>query len=78
MDNTPDSIYEQFWKPIVEKDGVVDMEQLKKELFDFHELMGNAAIVYDHVTGGAISKVNTVASVVTAMSDDHYAKISKE
>lgn len=29
-------VYDEYWKRIVEPDGELDIEQVKKELFDFH------------------------------------------
>lgn len=48
--------YQEFWKFIVEKDGKVDMKQVKKELYDWHFAMGEVAKVYCEVTGGLLSK----------------------
>jgi predicted RNase H-like nuclease (RuvC/YqgF family) len=46
-----DKEYNEFWKEIVEnKDGTINKEQLKKELYDFHILIGNASKVYDALT----------------------------
>jgi hypothetical protein len=66
--------YQEFWKGIVEKDGVIDIEQIKKELFDFSKLMANASKVYEHVTGHQLSKINYDADVVIALAEDHYNK----
>ena len=62
--------WEEFWVLIVAPGGVLDVEQVKKELYDFRGLMDGAAKVYDHVTGGRISKVLTLPSVVIAVADD--------
>ena len=51
--------WKEFWEPIVCPNGVLDLEQVKKELFDFRVIMQNVSRVYDHVTGGRISKVTT-------------------
>ena len=48
-------IYELFWKQIIEKDGKIDLDQLKKELCDYHTVLSNASKVYDAVSGGTIS-----------------------
>ena len=65
-----DVVYEEFWKDIVEKDGVLDLDQVKKELFDFLVLMRFVPKVYMHITNGQISKPNTDPDVVINMSDD--------
>ena len=74
--------YEDFWKDIVEKDGVVDMDQIKKELFDFSRVMQEVSIVYDNITNGRISKPNTKAFEVIAiyqeLKDMEVEKLEKE
>lgn len=75
---TPESIYESYWKSIVEKDGVLDVEQVKKELFDFWQVMQLVPPVYCHVTGGQISKLLTDPDAVMSVADDHYAKLYRE
>ena len=72
------TLYEHFWKGIVEKDGVLDMDAVMRELFDFHALMYNAAIVYCHVTGNRISKVNTDPDAVCAVADDIVSEAVRE
>jgi hypothetical protein len=36
---TPDSVYEQVWKGIVEKDGAPDFQKVKELLFDYGALL---------------------------------------
>jgi hypothetical protein len=62
--------YKEFWKEIVERNGKLNMIQIKKELFDYHKMMGQVGLVYDHITGGAVSKPNTEAKTVIAIADD--------
>jgi flagellar biosynthesis component FlhA len=54
--------YEEFWKDIVEKDGKVDMEQVKKELADYRMLLKEVPAVYDELAG--FSKPHTRAQVI--------------
>lgn len=70
--------YQDFWKGIIERDGVIDLRQLKLELSDFRTVMRGAAKVYDHVTGGQVSKPNTDPNVVCSLADDHYRKCHEE
>ena len=70
--------YKEFWKGIIENDGEVDMEQVKKELHDFHTLMGNVVEVYCHITGNQISKPMTDPTIVCNLADDYYDGICKE
>jgi hypothetical protein len=61
--------YEEFWKPILEKDGVLDMNQLKKELSDYHFAMKNVPKVYMHITNDLMSKINYDADTVIDQAD---------
>lgn len=71
--------YEEFWQEIVENpDGSINMDQLKRELFDFSTLMHNISLVYEHVTGGMISKPLTDPDVVIQQADDFYNDICLE
>ena len=66
--------YEDFWKDIIEEDGVVNMDQVKRELSDFSKIIGNVGKVYDHVTCGQVSKPLTDSDVVIALHDDIRTK----
>lgn len=61
--------YDDFWKPLVEKDGALDLDAVKRELHDYCTFMRNAAEVYCHVTGNRISKVNTDPAAVIGEAD---------
>lgn len=54
-------MWKDFWEPIVAPEGKLDLEQVKKELYDYRQMMKNVSGVYEHVTGGKISKPNTHA-----------------
>lgn len=50
MENYEES-YELFWKGIVENsDGTLNTEQVKKELYDYKNLLKNASQVYSFFT----------------------------
>lgn len=66
-----DSNYDNFWKDIIEKDGVIDFEQVKKELYDYSMMMEEVSKAYDEVTGGRISKPNTAAHHVIGYADEN-------
>lgn len=54
--------YENHWRRHVENpDGTLNADQVKRELYDYLMLMGRVAEVYDNVTGGRISKPETMA-----------------
>lgn len=75
---TPESVYESYWKSLVEEDGVLNVDQVKKELFDFWQVMQLVPRVYCHVTGDQISKLLTDPEAVMNVADDHYAELHRE
>ncbi|QIW88664.1 hypothetical protein P59_066 [Bacillus phage P59] len=54
--------YEDFWKDIVEEDGQVNMDQIKRELADYRVLLQEVPKVYDELAG--FSKPHTRATVI--------------
>jgi len=68
----PEAVFQDIWYDIVCPGGVWDYEQLKLELCDYHMLLAEVPVVYDHVSGGSISKPNTLASEVIAEHDRHW------
>jgi hypothetical protein len=74
-----EKIYKEFWKEIVENpDGSLNLDQVKRELADFKGLMTRATEVFMHVTGGKVSKLNTLAEVVISLADAHIEDICDE
>lgn len=68
--------FEDFWKDIVvNPDGTLNIDQVKRELSDYKMVMDIASEVYCHVTGGIISKPNTLAKEIIAVSEDRVNKI---
>jgi hypothetical protein len=65
-----EELWATFWAPIVAPGGVVDLDQVKKELYDFERLMDRAEQVYDAVTSGRISKCMTAAEAVIEVADE--------
>jgi hypothetical protein len=58
-----EQVYQEFWKGIVEdENGIVDMEQIKKELADYRVLLQEVPKVYDELAG--FSKPHTRAGVI--------------
>ena len=81
MYNTQDPtvIYETFWKDLVENlDGTINKDRLIRELSDYYWLISSVSLVYDHVTGGRISKPNTLPEEVIAKADDYTRKLFDE
>jgi hypothetical protein len=61
--------FDSFWAPIVCPNGRWDLEQVKKELSDYHAVMREVSEVYMHITEGRISKPNTRAGAVIGVVD---------
>lgn len=79
MKNNVEDVWSTFWKPIIVKDnGQIDLDQLKKELFDYHTIMGEVARVYCHISGNRVSKPNTAAEVLISMYDEAVTQTPKE
>ena len=67
-------VYQEFWKPIVEIDGKLDVQQVKQELFDFWQVMERVPKVYCHITGDQVSNMLTDVDVVCSLADDYYSR----
>ena len=69
----------EFWDPIIRNEnGSINEDQLYKELHDFSNILKQIPYVYEHVTGGMISKPNTHWEAVTNLADIHYRDIYKD
>lgn len=61
LDNLPvdpeaEQVYQEFWKDIIcNEDGSINIEQLKKELYDYSRVLDNVPAVYSEITGGMLS-----------------------
>jgi hypothetical protein len=70
-----DALWWGFWLPtlLTRREGaeITLGEAIKLELADYHFLLQQVPIVYDHVTGGRISKATTYAKDVCVVSDDY-------
>ena len=65
-----------FWASVFPEG--MTAEQVQAELTDYHFLLEQVPKVYDHVTGGLLSKTNYHASTVIAFSDDHFTKLAEQ
>jgi hypothetical protein len=64
--------FQEFWAAIVQRpDGTLNFAQIARELADYHDLIGRVSEVYSSVTGGRISKPNTLAAAVIAQAEDY-------
>lgn len=78
-EKTVDEIFQEFWVSILyDETGKLNLEQLKKELYDYSMLMNFVPKVYMEITGGRISKPNTFPSVVIAEFNDHVNRVVEE
>lgn len=78
-DKEIDKLFKEFWKPLVSKsDGTLDVELVKKELFDFYTLMGHLTKMYDHISGGIISIVNTHPEAVIQIYEERLEERYEE
>lgn len=75
LDPQVDLEFDSVWRDIVQPHGIVDLDQIKKELFDYSRLMRDVSVAYDGVTMGRISKPNTDPSEVIAEVE---ARIERE
>lgn len=66
--------WKNFWAPICCPDGKLDMLQVKRELHDYSIALTQVPRVYDHITGGRLTKPNSAADYVIAEADQHYTK----
>lgn len=73
-----EKLYEEFWKPILENDGILNVDQVKRDLWDFHKLIENIPKIFDHITGGACTKPLTDPSVVCSLADEYYQDLNEE
>lgn len=75
--------YEQVWKECWEEictneDGSLNLDQIKRELYDYWFMLENVPVVYEHITGGLLSKTNYYASSVIEAADNYQQRLWKE
>lgn len=66
-----DKNFDSFWRKLIYPNGELDVEEMKGDLNDYSFLMEQASIVYDHITGGQLSKTNYFAETVIQQADKH-------
>lgn len=64
-----ETTYDEFWRDLVETDGSLDLDKVKRELHDYARVLDNVPKVYCHITHGRISKANTPADAVISEAD---------
>ena len=65
----------EYWKTIIcNKDGTIDVEQLKLELHDYSLMLSEVPKVYIAVTGGMLSKPHYYADGVIQVFNERYGE----
>lgn len=68
-----EAIWDKRWKEIIlNEDGTVNLDQVKRELSDFWVMASFYQTVLEHVTGGRVSKLFTWPSVINSVADDIF------
>lgn len=67
---------EEFWRDVFPKGA--NKKQLEDELTDYHFILEQVCVVYDHITGGLLCKQNYYAQDVIAAADEHYSKLHED
>ena len=69
-----EQIYQDFWKEIISVgNGIIDIEQVKKELCDYYKMLQEVPKVYCEVTGGILGNPLYDAETVLSFFRDKYA-----
>lgn len=68
-----EEVFQGFWAEIVCPNGEWDLEQVKRELCDFRDMMREVGLAYDEITNGKISKPNTRRENVIAAVEERIA-----
>lgn len=77
-DGNADEVYENWWKELVETDGVLDLKKVKAELFDYYTFMDEVSTAYCDITEGKFSKPNTLAVHIIDAVNERIREAVKE
>lgn len=61
---------DDYWGQEAAQITKAELEQIKKELCDYHDMMENAGSVYYEITGGRMSKPNYTADAVLSVVEE--------
>ena len=64
----------EFWANFVYPDGA-SPEEIQNELMDYHQYLDDTTKVYYHISGGKISKPNTMAFELISIYDDEITSL---
>ena len=70
---TPDTAYEDVWKPIVEEDGEINLPAIKSLLFDYGAMLHSNSILYPYITEGKVTHPQHDVEEVISLSDETLA-----
>lgn len=73
-----EQVWQEFWLPIVAPEGEIDIEQIKRELYDYRQLIKGLPEFFMDITGGRVSKPNTNLRVVAELVEEHIDSVVKE
>lgn len=73
-DEEVDKVWGEFWGPLLIKRGVLDVEAVKRELFDYHHLIQELPCLFMAATGDMVSKPNTDIDVVISLIEEKHQR----
>ena len=74
MSDKVEKVWQEFWKDIVcDESGNINLEQIKKELYDYSIVLNEVPKVYCEITGNLLSKPFYNAETVLSIFRDKYA-----
>ena len=70
--------YEKTWKELIEVDGEINLDQVKRELFDYANLIAMATQVYFYATGGKTGNVRTMPERMVELIEERVQELIEE
>ena len=68
-----EKIWNEHWLPlVVDQEGVIQIHLIANELSDYCHMITNTSTVFSAVTGGEISKPNTLANAVIGVFEEKF------
>ncbi len=77
-DEATDKDVEDYWLPLLKTGGQWDEQKIRAELHDLVFVANQVSALYDHVSGGKLSKPMYYADVIKAEFDDAVNKAYEE
>ena len=65
--------YQEFWREIIEPEGKIDIQQVKKELSDYKFLLEEVPKVYHKITG-CLSKTHYPSNVILSLHEERFVE----